>query len=75
MDKSPLKVSVGNPHQAQQSPEQYVNSFITAVGENRQAFDIFKEHAQQRGIMQGKKPLMHSQQEYYERFISTTNKQ
>ena len=53
-----------------QTPEQFVNAFITSISENRQAFDIFKGHAQKKGIMQGSKPLMHSQQEYYEKFIS-----
>ena len=59
-----LKVSVN------EKPDHFVNTFITSIGENRQAFDIFKEHAQKKGLMQKEKPLIHSQHDYYERFIN-----
>ena len=33
-------------------------SFITAIAENRQAFEIFKSKAKDRGLLSGTKPIM-----------------
>ena len=33
-------------------------SFITAIAENRQAFEIFKSNAKERGLLSGRKPIM-----------------
>lgn len=50
-----------------------VHSFISAISENRQAFDLFKEKASKRGLgVSSPKALMHQQQDYYERYIKST---
>jgi hypothetical protein len=55
----------------QVSPERSnAQAFISAIGENRQAFQLFKESASKRGInISSPKSLMHQQQDYYERYI------
>lgn len=53
------------------SPDrQQVHAFITQIGENRQAFQLFKEQAQKRGIqISPPKTKNEQQKEYYERYI------
>ena len=41
--------------------------------ESRQAFDIFREQAEKKGLLGKKMPLLHSQAQYYSKYIKNRN--
>ena len=51
------------------SPEKSVNLFITALSENKPAFDIFKSKAQKMGLMGAPRPMIYEHRDYYQRYI------
>ncbi len=51
------------------SPEKSVNLFITALSENKPAFDIFKTQARKIGLLGAQKPMIYEHRDYYERYI------
>ena len=55
------------------SPEKSANAFLTQLRESRQAFDVFKEQADKKGLLGKKVPLLHSQAEYYSKYIKNRN--
>ena len=65
--KAQLKNALNN--NLKLSPEKSVNLFITALSENKPAFDIFKAKAQKLGFMGAPKPMIYEHQDYYERYI------
>lgn len=50
-------------------------AFITQLKESRQAFDVFKTAAERKGFLGKKVPLLHSQAEYYTKYIKNRNVQ
>ena len=52
-------------HQSKLSPEKSVNLFITALSENKPAFDIFKTQARKIGLMGAPKPMIYEHRDYY----------
>ena len=55
------------------SPEKSAQAFMTQLQESRQAFDVFKEQAERKGLCPRKPPLLHSQAQYYSRYIKNRN--
>ena len=55
------------------SPEKSAQAFMTTLKESRQAFDIFKTEAEKKGMMGKKIPLLHSQAQYYSKYIKNRN--
>ncbi len=45
-----------------------VHSFIATIAENRQAFDLFKLHAQKRGLFADTQSIRAN--EYYDKYIN-----
>ena len=54
------------------SPEKSAVAFMGQLKESRQAFDIFREQAEKKGLIQ-KMPLLHSQAQYYSKYIRNRN--
>ena len=55
------------------SPGKSAEAFMTQLKESRQAFDIFKTQAEKKGMLGKKVPLLHSQAEYYSKYIKNRN--
>ena len=55
------------------SPEKSAQAFMTQLQDSRQAFDLFKEQAEKKGLGPKKPPLLHSQAHYYRRYIKNRN--
>ena len=51
MENSPTKVSVVNSPTIKMSLETNLHNFITSIAENREAFDLFKQQAQKKGLI------------------------
>ena len=43
------------------SPEKSAAQFITQIKESRQAFNVFKDQADKKGLLGKKMPLLHTQ--------------
>ena len=74
MDKSnftPRRQSHANSRNL--SPGKSAEAFMTQLKESRQAFDIFKTEAEKKGMLGKKVPLLHSQAEYYSKYIKNRN--
>jgi hypothetical protein len=52
------------------TPDKSVKAFMTSISDNRVALDLFKDQAQRRGYLAPPKPLIHTQTNYYQRFIA-----
>ena len=55
------------------SPEKSAKAFLTQIKGSREAFDVFREHAQRKGLLGKKQPLLHSQNDYYCKYIRNRN--
>ena len=55
------------------SPEKSAQAFLTQLKESRHAFDIFREEAEKKGFLGKKMPLLHSQAQYYSKYIRNRN--
>jgi hypothetical protein len=64
---SPFKLN--NASSRHLSPDKSVQAFITDIADNREAFELFKEQVQKKGYLGQIKPLIHTQQDYYQRYI------
>ena len=70
-----LKQSISPRRSTQRSlsPEKSADAFLTTLKESRQAFDVFKDEAEKKGMFGKKVPLLHQQSQYYSKYIRNRN--
>lgn len=70
MESSPSKLSTASKIL---SPDKSVAAFMTSIQDNKEAFDLFREKASRMGYLGRQKPLLHAQNDYYNKYISRSN--